>query len=308
MTAETRAVLILLCSNAEVALAYMLWALTMRRGVQALYKALIILLCPVVAPIFFAGAAIGFHLIKNRRGPMDQDEEEAKRKFVFAPSNEEADLVPMEESLLVSDVKDRRKAILNSIRGGVSLSGALFSKALANDDPETSHYSATVIMEMTAEYQTALQKLSMAFDRDHMDADINIAYARATHAYYASGILSEIELKKYGYVVIHLLENLRRQRQDLITPELYQMAVEVMLDQGELRSALQWSRHGCLRFARNESMHLLLMRTCYEMGDAQGLVEAVRVLSDANIPLSREGAALVGYFSVPVSRAGGKAQ
>ncbi len=295
MTGEAWNLFLVLLGNSAFSLSAGL-AGAIRRDARVVCAGVISLFCPVVGPAIFIGNAIFQRLFRNKVLDQEGAKGAKREKFLFSPSKDEDALVPMEESLLVSSYKDRRKALLKAIRGDIDMNGALFSKALENDDPETSHYSATVILEMTARYQSSLQRASVEYDKDRTRGDVSIAYANLVYDYYTSGILSDIELKKYGYQFIHLLENLEKHSPLEMTPELFKMAVKVMLEMGELRSASHWADRGCERFPLREDMHLSRIKACYAQGDVKGVFNALDALVEANIPLSQEGMAIVRYF------------
>ena len=295
MITSMQALPALLLCNTLVALGHGLWAGLRRRDMRGLFEAVIMLLCPLVGLVFVLGSGIAFRLIGDKQADTRGDEQK-KHKFFFAPAKDEAAIVPMEELLLVANHKDRRKALLQTIGGKRAVSGALFSKALENEDAETSHYSATFVMELSAQHHTLLQRAAVDYERDRTKAEENIAYIQAAHAYDTSGLLTEIEQKKYGYLVMQLMENLRLVHPEALTPELYRMAADTMLRMGELQPALQWAAEGCQRFAENEGMYLTLMKVYYTLGDAERLFITMENLIDARIPLTREGALLVRYF------------
>ena len=62
-------------------------------------------------------------------------------------------ITPMQEALVVSDVKRRRKMLLDVLKKDIRRSLGSIAIALNNPDSETSHYAASVIMDALSEFR-----------------------------------------------------------------------------------------------------------------------------------------------------------
>ncbi len=292
-------VILVLIINALIAAVYLVWGCVRRAPRRAFIGAAILLCCPVVGPVFFFGATFVYQLfLRNKQVDLSEVSFSTERKqFVHAPDEEERELVPIEESLLVATHAERRKAFLNSIRLNGDKDIALYSKALENDDPETSHYSASIVMEAIANFQATLQELGVEYEKTPGDPEVAGAYAMQVRRYLDSGVLTGVELERYHSLYAHLLDSLREKTPEALESAHYLQAVETLIAMRELPRAEAWAKAGVERFPDEEAAHLGLMRVYYETGDQQRFLQALSTLKASYIELSRQGAALVRFYT-----------
>lgn len=289
----------LLFINALLTLVYGVIAAIRRAGVRALLIMLIMLLCPIVGPLTMGGSyLVQRFFLGNKQVDLEAVSfSHEKKVFVFAPDESEHELVPIEESLLVSSLTDRRKAFLDSIRLNVDKNIALYSLGLENDDSETSHYSASILMEAAAGFQDTLQALAVEYEQNPDDAELTLAYAKATLEYLQSGILAGIERRRYEELYAFLLDSLREKHPEALNADHYARMVSNLLALAELPRAESWAREGVARFPDEEATHLSLMKVYYVMGNAPALWDAVHTLENSYVAMSRTGIAAVRFFT-----------
>ncbi len=126
-----------------------------------LIRALVMILCPVVGPVFFFMVHL-LYLTIFRFGVNLEDVVFAKDRVesqVKANEEQERNVIPVEEAIAVNDKKSMRMAMMNIIRG--EMEGALSSIALALDaeDSETAHYAASVLSDKLNEFRMNVRKL-----------------------------------------------------------------------------------------------------------------------------------------------------
>lgn len=291
---------ILLIINAIVAAVYILFMSIIRRaGMRGWLNGLMMLLCPLVGTIMVIVGAAMHHMIYKQR---DVDLEAVsfsheKTKFIFAPDDDERELVPIEESLLVATHTERRKAFLKSIRLNVNKDLTLYSLALDNDDAETSHYSASIVMEAMATFQDRLRDLEVAYEQHPENLQLTRDYMENALAFLKSGSLSGVELMRYQQLYIRLAERLRTEHPELLMPEDYVDCTRVLLDSEYYDQAEGWAKEGLSRYPDEESSHMSLLRVYYAIGDTRGFTAALDRLKRSYIQISRDGISLIRFFS-----------
>jgi hypothetical protein len=150
--------------NALIAFGYLCWGIGAHKaGGRASYvfRAVCILLCPVVAPAFLlVGTLIRFSFFRK---PVDLDglifNVEHATHVMKADEEQEKNLVPMEEALAVSDYGNLRALMMNVIKGDVEESLSAISMALDSGDSETSHYAASVLSKELNGFRMNVQKI-----------------------------------------------------------------------------------------------------------------------------------------------------
>jgi hypothetical protein len=295
---------VILFINTILAVAYALIA-SVRIGMRAWVQGLIILLCPIVGAVMLWLSQVVLKLLLRRK-KVDLDAvsfSHEKKRFIFAPSQEEADLVPIEESLLVAPIQDRRRAFLNSIRLNTNKDASLYALGLENDDSETSHYSASIVMEANSSFLEAIQDFSVQYAQNPADADIALPYAAEVKEYLDSGIPRGIEITRYQNLYAAIMDGLRERQPDLLQPEHYANTVAFLLPHSEFPRALDWAKASIERFPDLETAHLSLLRVYYTMGDWEAMREAMHHMNSSFVALSQAGMDLIRFFTEGIADA-----
>jgi hypothetical protein len=113
-------------------------------------------------------------------------------------SHEKSDLVPLEEAVLINDVKVRRRSMLETLYGDPIKYLEVLNTAKYNDDIEISHYATTTISKAQKDFQLSIQNYANEVERYPDDPAILDAYIEILGKYIRSGLLEE-----------NLLQNLR---------------------------------------------------------------------------------------------------
>ena len=184
--------------NTAIVLAYLLLFTLLGKFRPAVCKSIVMFLTPPFGVICFV---VNFIVsLFDRKSDIDYLEltfSKEKREFAKQTDYEtEKEFVPLEEALIISDVEDKRRALLNVLKADVSNNMKSLVKALDNEDPETAHYAAAALMDILQKYSKKLAGFQQKYQENPQDADINKEYADTTFEYISSGVLGEIEVKK----------------------------------------------------------------------------------------------------------------
>jgi hypothetical protein len=86
--------------------------------------------------------------------------------------HEKGDIVPLEEAILINDVKARRRAMLETLYTDPLKYLDILNIAKYNDDVETSHYATTTISKAQKDFQLSIQKLAVSVENNPDDLDL----------------------------------------------------------------------------------------------------------------------------------------
>lgn len=161
MTREVKVFLIVLLINSIVALVYLLLKYFRREEKRNSFviKTLIMLLCPVAGPLFFAGSYLIFRLFMSE--PVDLADvifsKERVRTFLKADEDRERNMVSLEEAIEIMDKDNLRGIMMNVVRGDIQKSLNAISLALNSEDSETAHYAASILQETLNDFRINVQ-------------------------------------------------------------------------------------------------------------------------------------------------------
>lgn len=257
----------------------------------------IMLFCPFAGLVYFAGQFIIYKLI-NKEKMMQLDDigfSKARHNRIANPDMElETQAVPLEEIFLISSNNDKRKHLLSELKKDYISNYGIIIKALDNDDPETSHYAASAITNAKAGFENDLREFDRKYTRNMDDLKLVRMYADYVHDYLQSGILDQIEEKKYKYLLINLLTN-ASPSEEFLNERDYMNIVNEAISVKEFTIAEHWAEAAHEKLG-NESTYLNLLKVYYNTNRIEQFFELLNDMKKSNIPLSHNGLSLVRFF------------
>jgi hypothetical protein len=194
-------------------------------GKTSLRKELIIpvIILPIFGPLMVL--VIGLLNISGEQGkkPLDMEfltpDEDILWKTLKS-YHEKGNIVPLEEAILIDDVRTRRKFMLETLYEDPLKYLDILMLAKNNEDVETSHYATTTISHAQRSFQVAIQKLAIAVESYPSDMVLLDRYIESLGKYLGSGLLEEHLLKNmrivYEKVLDKKLDNIKDDKQALI--------------------------------------------------------------------------------------------
>lgn len=266
-----------------------------------LVKAVIITVLPVVGwmlPVFWPKRFVGegeeeFEDFITRQA----EEHKVKRIGIYqqVERQQELDVIPIEDALLVSENKTRRRVLIDILKQDAVHNLEILQSAISNEDKETSYYAVSAIMEAKRKLQLALQDLSVKFEADPTDLLVVKTYAEVLYAYMRSGFLDERTLLKYRYTYRSVLKQWLEL--DPLQEWAYQESVNLELTLGSYVDAEQIARAYVHAVPDSEKAYMSMMKIHYETRSIHRLQETLERLKKSPIKLSNEALMLVRFWS-----------
>ena len=265
----------------------------------ALCKTIIMILTPPFGVIcFFVNFIISLFDRKSEIDYLELTFNREKKEFAEQTDYEtEKEVVPLEEALIISDVQDKRRALLNVLKADVSNNMKSLVKALDNEDSETAHYAASALMDVLQKYSKQLSGLSVKYKENPEDADVNKEYADTTYEYISSGVLGEIEVKKYAHLYVELIDNLNKYHPDMIDTEQYRNVVECLLKIGKYDEADKWASLSIERQPNIEQSYLNSLNVKYKTEKWDEFKAVMDSMLKSGAQLSDKGIGIVRFWN-----------
>lgn len=266
-----------------------------------LMRGIVVATLPLVGwllPIFWPQKIIG-HEEEEFEDFVTRQAEEHKVKrigiYQQLQRKQELDIVPIEDALLVSANKTRRKVMLDVLKQDAMNYMEVLQRAVSNEDKETSYYAVSAIIEAKRKLQLSMQDLAVKFDACPEDAQVAQTYAEVLKAYMKSGFLDDRTLLKYRHIYRTVLGELMQQEE----PDewAFNERVELELLLGSFADAERIAQVFIETFPDSEAAYLSMMKVCFEIRSVQRLQEALDGLKKAPIKLSNQGLTLVRFWS-----------
>ncbi len=236
----------------------------------------------------------------NRSGeqgktPIEQEHEDFEEDILWKALQsyqEKGNIVPLEEAILINDVKTRRKYMLETLYEDPLKYLDVLMLAKDNEDVETSHYATTTISHAQKRFQVAIQNLAVAVENDRQDMALLDNYLETLEQYIQSNLLEE-----------HLLRNMRIVYKDALDKKLARIKNDKMtlirklrnsIELGDYPSAFEASDLLIENYPKDEQVWVEAVRVCVEGSDNNRLREIMEKLQAANLAWSRQGKEQIG--------------
>ena len=162
MSRRMKFFIFLLVINFIVVVIYVIWnhLRGKEKNLSTWMKAIVMLLCPVVGPMFLCAAFLLYKLFMSQAMDLSDVVFSKERVKTFIPPDEERgrNMVSIEEALEVTDKKSLRTFMMNVIRGDYRKYLSSISLALNNEDTETAHYAASILQDVLGEFRENVQE------------------------------------------------------------------------------------------------------------------------------------------------------
>ncbi|MFN8382605.1 MAG: hypothetical protein U0V02_11725 [Anaerolineales bacterium] len=201
--------------------------------------------------------------------------------------HENGDIVPLEEAILINDVKVRRRFMLETLYTDPLKYLDILNIAKYNDDVETSHYATTTISKAQKDFQLSIQKLAVAVENNPDDSSTLDEYIDTLEKYIESGLL-ELHLLKnlrivYSKVLDQKLEKAKNDRNIIIKK------LRNCIELAEFNSAFEIGDYLILNWPTDERSWIESIRVCVNGRDGNKLQEIISSMRNQKINWTRDG-------------------
>ncbi|MCC2255325.1 hypothetical protein LKD70_13010 [Ruminococcus sp. CLA-AA-H200] len=298
--------IIILIINLIIAIVYLLWGILhlknkeKDRGHRAKYfmAAFVMIVCPVIGPLFMGFSHILYIIFAKRDVDMsDVSFSRAKMKN-YTPADIERDIniAPMQETLLVSDVRRRRKLLLDVLKKDIRRSLGAIAIALDNPDSETSHYAASVIMDVLSEFRGNVQNMHSKLKADPEDFDLGSLLLEYIHEVLCQNILTGDEKRAYIYMEDEIGDILFRYHPERVEGQQYRWLMEDLIDIEEYPVAEKWSRRGMKNRDYQLDTYIGSLKYYFSYNDREGFFRCMEQLKKSGIVVNKETMELIRLF------------
>lgn len=298
--------LTILMINTIIAVVYLIWGLLRKkdkgndRGHRAKYFMLfaVMLLCPLIGPLFLGISHLFYLLFSKRDVDMADVSFSRERVQIYVPANVERDIniVPMQETLLVSDVSRRRKMLLDVMKRDVRRSLGAIAIALDNPDSETSHYAASVVMDALSEFRGNVQNMHVKFKQDPEDFELGSLLLEYINEVLNQNILTGDEKRSYTYLEDEIGDLLYRYYPQRVEGLQYRRLMEDLVDVGDYPIAEKWSRRALKHRDYQLDTYIGCLKLFFTYNDRKAFFRCLEQLKQSGVVVNREMMELIRMF------------
>lgn len=209
--------------------------------------------------------------------------------------DKETNLVPVEEALIMNNSIVKRKLIMDTAKEDAYDYISFLKVAMADQDMETSHYAASIVMEINRKLQNVIQEASVAYEHNKHETRNLENYTEIVGKYYHSGLLDDANERRYGYLYSKLLGELLQHKH--YNEHLYTEKIVTdirLMNYPEVFPYLEMYEN---RYPESETPYLLKMRYHYLTGNPDGIRSVLNKIDAVHVNLSRKGQEIIKFWS-----------
>lgn len=305
MSISEQAFIVVLILNTLVAVIYGIWNFIQCRireksVKEYMIRMVIMLMCPVVGPMFFAVIKlIGVLFFRQNVDLADVIfSKERVTTYLHADEEQESNVVPIEEALVICDKGNLRNLMMNVVRGDVEESLASIALALNSDDSETSHYAATVLRDVLNDFRAHTQELFIVMNRNEKDS---CEYA-CLLIEYMNGVLKqevfqEAEQRSFVDMMEKACDYLYERDWRRLTPQYIGWLCNLFLKIQSYDKMKLWSDRGRDMYPDELIIYVCYLKYYFTVGKKKQFFEELDRLKQSDIVIDKETLERIRTFS-----------
>ena len=299
MTVERIRFLAVVIVNCVVTMGYLIWFLIFKRDQdnrkQYIMHAVIMVLCPVVGPLFFLCGYLKYRFIKF--GDRDlSDVEFSKQRHaarVKADEERERNIVPVEESIMISDQEKKRTNMLNILLGETGETLSAIALALDSDDSEVAHYAASFLQSKLDAFRERVrqskQMIQEQKDRGEPYQDAVLVLIRDMDQILKQQVLTRVEQLDYVGQMETLCQDLYDNDRDRLEVSCYSRLLELQAyDRAEV-----WGERFADQYPDQLQPYTLRMKLYFETEQTERFMQVLAKLRASNIEIDYQTLELI---------------
>lgn len=251
-----------------------------------------IVFVPIFGPLLAITIELLFFFEKPGTRPVELESLKYGHHLIWAASmrqkKEEKEAVPLEEAILINDIRTRRREMLKTFQEDPYKYLDVLLVARHNEDVDTTHYATIQISKIQRQFQLDLQKYSQSFDEDPENGVLLDEYIDLLERYLSSPLPEESILRHQRNVYARLLEKklslvpndqntlIRKLRNNVALKENYPATLELI----DLLQK-QWPN--------DERTWIETLRACVEWRDTEHCQQTIKAIQNTRVSWTKRG-------------------
>ena len=309
--------LIVVIINTVTAVIYLLWGILLVVPVKEqqtekewermfdnrrafLIKFFVMLLCPVIGPLFFIISYLLDKILFWTAPDLEDVIFSKDRVKIQLKADEERvrNMVPLEEALAINEKKDLRTVMMNMVKGEIQDSLAAVALALDSEDSESSHYAASVMTDELNEFRRRVQALSWEILQEEEDEteyeEMLIDYMNQV---LKLRIFTIIEQRRFVHIMADTAEKLRQKDQSKLKEEQYESVCLRLLEIEDYTDSEKWCAWLAEQYPERLSAYTCRLKLYFTLQNKEAFFTTLNDLKKSDVVIDRETLELIRVFS-----------
>lgn len=265
-----------------------------------LIRFIVMLLCPVVGPLFFLVSYLLYITIFRSQADLGDVifSKDRVRIQLKADEERERNIVPIEEAVAANEKKDLRMAMMNILKGDIQGSLASIALALNTEDSEASHYAASVLSDELNTFRINVQRMYQEIGReDPGETGCEELLLNYMDSILKQRVFSDLEQKKYVGMMAAVADIFYDKREEGLTEQQMESVCLRLLEVNDFETSKKW----CLRLAEKYpdrlSAYTCKLKLYFMSKNKADFFETLEALKHSDVVVDNETLELIRIFS-----------
>lgn len=260
----------------------------------------IMLLCPVVAPVFFFVTHLLYLTIFRFQVNLEDVIFDKSRVKTQVKANEERErnVIPVEDALAVSDDRSLRTAMMNIIKGDMQDSLSSITLALNAEDSESAHYAASILSNKLNEIRMETHKFYQQMKQEDSESTV---YEEALIAYMDEFLKQKIFMDLEQYQFVRMMEEaaelLFEKDASKLKPEWYESLCLQLLEIKDFESVEKWCARMEEQYPDELCTYTSRLKLYFTVKNKKAFFQTLNALKNSNIVIDSETLEMIRIFS-----------
>lgn len=264
-----------------------------------LLRFVVMVLCPVVGPLFFLLSYVLFRLPLWMQPHLEDVvfSKERVKTHLKADEERERDMIPLEEALFLNKGKDLRMVMMNTIRGDVRSALGVILLALDSEDSETAHYAASVLSGELDEFRTRVRRLCRAMaEEEEGETAAELQLLPYMNDFLKQGVFAELEKKKQTALMAAAAESLYAKNAEQLTEVHYEDVCLRLIEAGDFENAEKWCRRLAAQYPNCLAAYTCRLKLYFSTKNREAFFSTMSALKQSKIVIDQETLELIKVF------------
>lgn len=263
-------------------------------------KFFIMLMCPVVGPLFFMVSYLLYRVLFWTAPDLEDVIFSKERVKIQLKADEERvrNMVPLEEALAVNQKKDLRMVMMNMVKGEIQDSLAAIALALDSGDSESSHYAASVMTDELNEFRKKVQNMLREIEQeDPEETEFEELLIDYMNKVLKLQIFTSIEQKRFVQIMADTAGKLRQKDMSRLSEEQYEGVCLRLLEAKDYINSEKWCIWLAEQYPDRLSAYTCKLKLYFTIQNKEAFFTTLSHLKKSDVVIDRETLELIRVFS-----------
>lgn len=242
MNIELWPLLLILIVNSLVSITVFILAFFSKNRSRMFILSWFIFIVPLIGGLYILLGLLFNYLTKKRNVDLSEVSFSREGEKLILPPNKEAEMnyVPIYDAIAVSHRASLRNLLLNTMLSNAKSKISSIAVAINSDDTESSHYAASMIMDLLSDLRRDAQNMIEIVKRLPEDVEMNLITFEFIYDFISLNIMSAVEQEAFVYTLDDLGENLFKYNLWYMTASHYLKLTDLFIYIKDYQRAEKW--------------------------------------------------------------------